>query len=226
MAREEFLEELSEDFPPQRIYSYDENARYLTDRRELMDAVLDGTFQTYECAVKECEFRYKISADVDFELEVFYRDETWRKTFSYIAEAFDIAEAAYRFFIVVPRILGEAEPRQAVESARVPEQVVRTIDADRSEAEEANSVEVIVPPVFSERGQYLSASIFRCTDDSYTLCVLHARPQGSRLHLLEKSFTDKDFAELMAKKYLELFDHELPGAPTEVYQFVYKRVTQ
>lgn len=207
MAREEFLDELSDDFPPQRIYSHDETVRYFTERRELMDAVLEGTFETYECAVKECGFRYKISADADFELEVSYKDETWRKTFPYIAEAFDIAEAAYRFFIVVPRVLDEAEALRSY----IP-------------SNPNKPAELIVPPHYRERGEYVFATIFRCTNGTYMLSIVHRRA-AQQTELLDKYFTDADFAELIANKYLEIFDQKVIGPPDDIYNDVYAKVT-
>lgn len=109
MAQQEFLNELSDEFPPLHIYSYDENFRYETERLRLMDEVLEGTFETYSRVETQFGFRYTIIADAVFELEVAYKDNVWKKSFDYIAEAFDIAEAAYRFFIVMPRVLDEGE---------------------------------------------------------------------------------------------------------------------
>lgn len=117
MAQQEFLDELSDEFPPLQIYSFDENFRYETERLRLMDEVLEGTFETYSRVESEFGFRYTIIADAAFELEVAYKDNIWRKSFSYIAEAFDIAEAAYRFLIVVPRVLDEGEVVIANEDA-------------------------------------------------------------------------------------------------------------
>ncbi len=109
MAQQEFFDELSDEFPPLHIYSCDESFHYETERLRLMDEVLDGTFETYSRVETQFDFRYTIIADASFELEVAYKDNIWIKSFVYIAEAFDTAEAAYRFLIVMPRVLDEGE---------------------------------------------------------------------------------------------------------------------
>jgi hypothetical protein len=224
MAREEFLDELSDDFPSQRIYSYDENFRYETERRLLMDAVLEGTFEEYECNVKESDFGYKITADADFLLEVRYKEENWKKSFPYIAQAFDIAEAAYRFFVVVPRVLDEGEVLLSNEK-KYPidpesyEMHDHCLDDDRPKP-----VERIYPPYLRLRGDFLSATVFRCTDGTYMLNIIHRRA-GKYSELLDKSFTDADFAEVIANKYLEVFDQEAIVPPDDMYECVYAKIT-
>ncbi len=109
MSQQKILDELSDEFPPLYVYSDDENLRFLSERLWLMDEVLEGTFETYSRVENKDEFRYTIWADAVFELEVAYKDNVWKKNFDYIAEAFDIAEAAYRFFIVLPRALDQGK---------------------------------------------------------------------------------------------------------------------
>jgi hypothetical protein len=224
MPREEFLEELSDDFPSQRIYSYDENFRYETERRLLMDAVLEGTFEEYECNVKESEFGYKITADADFLLEVRYKGDKWQKSFPYIAQAFDIAEAAYRFFVVVPRVLDESEVLLSNE-ANYP------IDAESHEMHDhcleddrPKPVELIYPPQLRLKGDFLSATVFRCTDGTYMLNIIHRRA-GKSSELLDENLTDPDFAEVIANKYLEVFDQEVIAPLDDMYEYVYAKVT-
>jgi hypothetical protein len=226
MAREEFLDELSDQFPSQAIYSYDETFRYDTDRLALMDSVLDGSFDKYECNVPACNFRYEITADAVFHLKVAYNDNVWKKTFSYITEAFEIGEAAYRFFIAVPRAMSEGEALSANEEKHpIEKESYLTHDhcLDNNAAEQA---EIIFPPCFRAKGKYVHASVFLCTDDSYLLSIIHICPAGKHRNLLEVFFTDEDFAKLIAKAYLENFDREVCPSPLdEVYQHVYRCVT-
>jgi hypothetical protein len=219
MAREEFLDELSDDFPSQRIYSYDENFRYETERRLLMDAVLEGTFEEYERNVKESDFGYKITANAEFLLEVTYKEDTWQKSFPYIAQAFDIAEAAYRFFVVVPRVLDEGEVLLSNE-ANYP------IDAESHEMHDHCLGDDRLKPVeriSCVKGDFLSATVFRCTDGTYMLNITHRRA-GKYSELLDKNFTDADFAKVIANKSLEVFDQEVIELPLDMYEFVYAKV--
>jgi hypothetical protein len=66
MVRRDFLEELTPNFPPKTIYSYDENYQYHADRQMLMDEVLVGTFNSFLRKLKEPAFSYKITADEKF----------------------------------------------------------------------------------------------------------------------------------------------------------------
>ena len=224
MAREEFLDELSDDFPSQRIYSYDENFRYETERRVLMDAVLEGTFEQYECNVRESDFGYTITADAEFLLEVRYKEDKWRKSFPYIAQAFDIAEAAYRFFVVVPRVLDEGEVLLSNERNYAIDPESYEMHDHCLDDDVPRPVELISPPHLRVKGNFLFATVFRCTDGTYALSVIHARA-GKHSSLLEKYFSEPDFAELIANSYIELMDNEFPGAPDDVYEYVYKRIT-
>jgi len=226
MAREEFLDELSDDFPCKRIYSYDESFRYDTVRRELMDAVLDGTFEKYECAVKESEFSYEIAADSNFVLEVKYKEDRWQKTFSYVAEAFDIGEAAFRFFVVVPRVLDEGEVLLAAERGLIVDQESREKHDHCEQTQAPEEIELIAPPIYRAKGHFLISSVFLCRDGRYVLTVTHLSPGARKYTLLDEVYTDGEFAELIAAGYVAHFDRETcPGPFDEVYQEVYKRVT-
>ncbi|WP_313706650.1 hypothetical protein [Massilia sp.] len=226
MAREEFLDELSDDFPCQRIYSYDESFRYETERRAIMDAVLDGTFEKYECAVKESEFSYKITADAVFSLEVKYKEDSWKKDFKYVAEAFDIGEAAYRFFIVVPRVLDEGEVLLAAERGLAVDQESRGKHDHCEQIQELEEIKVITPPHYRTKGRFLVSTVFLCKDGRYAVSVIHLQPGARRFALLDAVYTDVGFAELIAVGYVTHFDLETcPGPFDEVYQEVYRRVT-
>ena len=226
MAREEFLDELSDDFPCKRIYSFDESFRYDTVRRELMDAVLDGTFEMYECAVKESEFSYKITADENFVLEVKYKEDRWGKIFSYVAEAFDIGEAAFRFFVVVPRVLDEGEVLLAAERGLTVNQESREKHDHCEQTHVLEEIEIIALPIYRAKGHFLNSSVFLCRDNRYVLTVTHLSPGARKYTLLNEVYTDCDFAELIAAGYVAYFDWETcPGPFDEVYQEVYKRVT-
>lgn len=226
MARKEFLDELSDDFPCKRIYSYDESFRYDTVRRELMDAVLDGAFEKYECVVKESEFSYTITADSNFVLEVKYKEDRWEKTFSYVAGAFDIGEAAFRFFIVVPRVLDEGEVLLAAERGLTADQESREKHDHCEQTQAAEEIELIAPPVYRMKGYFLISSVFLCRDGRYVLTVTHLSLGARKYTLLDKVYTDGEFAELIAAGYVAHFDREICPRPfDEVYQEVYKRVT-
>ena len=226
MAREEFLDELSDDFPPQRIYSYDESFRYDTERRALMDAVLDGTFEKYECAVQESDFSYRITADSVFTLEVKYKEESWKKNFQYVADAFDIAEAAYRFFVVVPRVLDEGEVLLAAERGLSVDQESRELHDHCEQTHELEELEVITPPHFRAKGHFLVSTVFRCKHGDFVVTVTHLRPGATKFTLLDEVYSDAGFAELIAAGYVTYFDRETcPGPSDEVYKEVYKRVT-
>jgi len=224
MAREEFLDELSDDFPSQRIYSYDENFRYEADRRLLMDAVLEGTFEEYEYNVEESDFSYKITADADFRLEVRYKEEKWKKSFPYIAQAFDIAEAAYRFFVVVPRVLAEGEVLLSNEQSYSIDPESHEMHDHCLDADRPMPVDFIYPPYLRVKGDSLSATVFRCTDGTYILYIIRSQ-LGKYSELLNKNFTDAGFAEAVANKYLEVFDRGAIVTPGDAYEYVYARVT-
>lgn len=56
------------------------------------------------------------------------------------------------------------------------------------------------------------------------LSIVHRRA-ARQTELLDKYFTDADFAELIANKYLEIFDQEVIGPPDDIYNYVYAKVT-
>lgn len=224
--REKFLDELTPNFPPKKIYSYDENTRYTCERKALMDAVLAGTFEEYVREVEEAKFSYKITADENFCLEVSAEGERWTKTFGYIAEAFDIAEAAYRFFIVMPRTLDEGEVLLKAE---------RDLEVDRGSRDKHDhcddqrgqeKVGIIMPPHFTASGITIKATVYLCTDGSYILSVAHFIPGRKKRRLLDQFYSDPDFAAVLAAEYVRQCDTtEFLGIEEEIYQRVYKRVT-
>lgn len=222
MSREHFLDELSDDFPPRTIYSYDETARYNAERLALIDAVLDGSFEKYECKVKDSEFSYKITADAVFDLEVVYKDESWKKSFSYVTEAFEIAESAYRFFVVVPRVLDEGEVLLANEKNY-------PVDAESRQMHDHcddEPVEVFHTPELDFKGQYIHAKVFRCLDSTYLLTIVHVSSEKGMQPLLDRYYGDVELAKLLAVGYLNLFDRaEYPIRMHETYKKVYIRVT-
>lgn len=226
MVREGFLEELTDNFPPKNIYSYDEDFRYAYDRKLLMDKVLLGTFESYVRYVEDSKFSYKITVDEKFCLEVEAEGERWTKTFEYITDAFEIGEAAYRFFIVVPRALDEGEVLLKAE---------RDLQIDRESYEmhdhcedhvESNKVQIIMPPNFTAQGATIKATVYLCTDGSYILSVAHTIPSRKKRRLLDQIYSDPDFAALLAAEYVRQCDAaEFLGIEEEIYQRVYRRVT-
>jgi hypothetical protein len=224
--RENFLEELTPNFPPKKIYSYDENVRYMCDRKALMDEVLAGTFEVYVREVKEAKFSYKITADENFSLEVSAEGECWTKVFDYIAEAFDIAEAAYRFFIVMPRTLDEGEVLLKAERDLEFDQESRDKHDHCDHQVEQKKVEIIMPPNFTVHGATIKATVYLCTDGSYILSVAHFIPGRKKRRLLDQFYSDPDFAAVLAAEYVRQCDTtEFLGIEEEIYQRVYKRVT-
>lgn len=221
MLREHFLDELSDDFPPRTIYSYDETVRYSAERLALIDAVLDGSFGKYECNVQESEFSYTITADAVFDLEVVYKGEAWKKSFPYVTEAFEIAESAYRFFVVVPRVLDEGEVLLANEE-KYPVDAESRLKYDHCDGEE---LEICKTPELVLEGRYLHAKIFRRSDSMYLLTVAHAGKEVGLQPLLDRFYGDIDLAKLLAFGYLNLFDQaEYPLPMHETYKRVYRRV--
>jgi hypothetical protein len=222
MSREEFLDELSNEFPPVDIYSYDEAVRYSEERLALMDAVLDGSFDKYECTVKVSEFSYKITADEIFHLEVAYKEDGWKKSFPYITDAFEIGESAYRFFVVVPRVLDEGEVLLADEKNYL-------VDAESRQVHDHcddQPVEVFHTPELDFKGQYIHAKVFRCSDSTYLLTIVHVSREKGMQPLLDRYYGDIELAKLLAVGYLNLFDRaEYPLPMHETYKKVYIRVT-
>ena len=224
--REKFLDELTPNFPPKKIYSYDENVRYTCDRKALMDEVLAGTFEEYVREVEEAKFSYKITADENFCLKVSVEGERWTKTFDYIAEAFEIGEAAYRFFIVMPRALDEGEVLSKAERNLEIDQESREKHAHCDNHEQQKKLEVILPPNFAAHGSMIKATVYLCTDGSYVLSVAHTVPGRKKRRLLDRFYCDPDFAALLAAEYVRQCDTaELLGMEEEIYQRVYRRLT-
>lgn len=226
MAREEFLEELTDNFPPKSIYSYDENVRYTYDRKLLMEEVLLGTFESYARHVEDAKFSYKITADKEFCLEVETEGERWTKVFDYVTDAFEIGEAAYRFFIVMPRTLDEGEVVLKAE---------RDLQIDRESYEkhdhckdyvESKKVEMLMRPNFTAQGATIKATVNLCTDGSYILTVAHFIPGRKKRRLLDQFYSDPDFAARLAAEYVRQCDTtEFLGLEEDIYQRVYSRVT-
>ena len=226
MSREEFLEELTDDFPPKNIYSYDEDARYIYDRKLLMDEVLLGTFESYVRRVEVAKFSYKITADEKFCLEVEAEGKCWTRVFDYITDAFEIGEAAYRFFIVMPRVLDEGEVLLKAD---------RKLEVDRESRDkhdhcehygEQKKVEIITPPNFTAHGATIKAAVYLCTDGSYILSVAHSIPGRKERRLLDQFYSDPYFAALLAAEYVRQCDAvEFLGIEEEIYQRVYRHVT-
>ena len=224
--REKFLDELTPNFPPKKIYSYDENMRYTYERKALMDAVLAGTFEEYVREVEEAKFSYKITADANFCLEVSAEGERWTKAFDYIAEAFDIAEAAYRFFIVMPRTLDEGEVLLKAERDSEVDRESRDRHDHCDDQGEQGKVEIIMPPHFTAQGVAIKATVYLCTDGSYILNVAHFMLGRAKRRLLDQFYSDPDFAALLAAEYVRQCDTtDFLGIEEEIYQRVYNRVT-
>lgn len=225
MPREEFLDELTDNFPPRNIYSYDEDVRYTYDRKRLMDEVLLGTFESYARHVEEAKFSYKITADAKFCLEVEAEGARWIKVFDYITDAFEIGEAAYRFFVVMPRALDEGEVLLKAERDLEVDQESRDRH-DHCDQGEQKKVEIIMPPNFSAQGATIKATVYLCTDGSYILSVAHFTPGRAKRRLLDQFHSDPDFAALLASEYVRQCDTtEFLGIEEEIYQRVYSRVT-
>lgn len=226
MPREEFLEELTDNFPPKNIYSYDENFRYECDRKKLMDEVLVGTFESYVRHVEDTNFSYKITAEKKFFLEVEAEGERWTKIFDYVTDAFEIGEAAYRFFIVMPRVLDEGEVLLKAERDLVVDRESRDKHDHCDYQDEQKKVEVIMPPNFTAQGAAIKATVYICTDGSYLLTVAHLIPGRKKRWLLNQFYFDPDFAALLAAEYVRQCDTtESLGVEEEIYQRVYRRVT-
>jgi hypothetical protein len=226
MKREEFLDELTDNFPPLAIYSFDEKFRYDSERARLLEEVLTGAFEKYERIEAGGEFRYTIVADSEFTLEVEGEGEVWTKTFEYIADAFDIAEAAYRFFIVMPRVLTEGERALIIEKdLPIDEESYQMHDHCECHGEQ-NQVEIIMPPNFTAQGTCIKAAVYLCTDGSYVLSVSHRIPGKPKRCLLDKFYSDPDFAALIAAEYVRQCDTtEFLGIEEEIYERVYSRAT-
>lgn len=226
MKREEFLDELTDDFPPQAIYSFDEKFRYDLERARLLEEVLIGIFEKYERIEAGGEFRYTIVADAKFHLEVAGEGEIWTKTFEDFADAFDIAEAAYRFFIVMPRVLTEGEhPLISEKDMPIDPESYEMHDHMQGHGEQ-NKVEIIMPPNFTAQGATIKATVYFCTDGSYILTVAHIIPGRKKRRLLDQFYSDPDFAALLAAEYVKQCDTtEFLGIEEEIYQRVYSRVT-
>lgn len=223
MPREEMLDELTDDFPCKRIYKFDEQFRYDTDRAVLMDKVLDGTFEAYVRVEIELNFSYKIIGDEKFVLEVMYEGYVWTKAFDYITDAFEIGEAAYRLLIVYPRIMEEGEVLQEKDAGS-------TLDVgcyelhDHCLDEEKEEVEILRPPRHVLKGRHIEATIFRCSDGTFLLSVVHKSDVIKHESVLDRFFAYFELAELIAQGYLRCVDlAEFPSQLDETYNLVYLR---
>lgn len=220
MPREEFLEELTPNFPPKEAYSYDENARYTCERQKLMDEVLLGTFESYILNVEYAKFSYKITADEKFCLEVMAEGERWTRMFDYITDAFEIGEAAYRFFVAMPRALDEGEVLLKAERGLQVDHESRE-KHDHCEDEQTKPVEIINPFHFSTQGQYVKATVSLCSDGGFILSVIHVCKSSWRRRLLDQFYSDPDLAQLLAEGYVKHADTASPGLEEELYKLVY-----
>lgn len=220
MPREEMLDELTDNFPCKRIYSFDEQFRYDTDRAMLMDEVLEGTFETYIRVEAEMKFSYKITGTDVFNLEVMYNEYVWKKKFDYVTDAFEIGEAAYRLLIVYPRVMegGEVLHKKEVES---------TLDMGRCELhdhclDEAEAVEILRPPRLVLKGKYIKVTVFRCSDETFLLSVVHTSDVNKQESVLDRFFADFELAELIARGYLRCVDlAEFPDQLDNTYERVH-----
>lgn len=221
MPREEMLDELTDNFPCKRIYNFDEQFRYDTDRAVLMDEVLEGTFETYVRLEEEKNFSYKITGTNVFDLEVMYDDYVWQKTFDYVTDAFEIGEAAYRLLIVYPRVMEDGKVLHEKE-------VGSTLDLDCYELHdhcldvETEAVEILHPPRLALKGKHIEATIFRCSDETFLLSIVHTSDVNKHEPVLDRFFADFELAELIARGYLRCVDlAEFPGQPENTYERIY-----
>jgi hypothetical protein len=226
VPHEGFLEELTPDFPPAHIYSYDENVRYTCERQTLMDEVLEGTFESFVREVREAGFSYRITADEYFSLEVAAGGQRWTRTFGYITEAFDIAEAAYRFFIVMPRVLDEGGVLLEAERKLQAGKESRAMH-DHCEGQTGSRPSgTIVLPGFTAQGATARATVRLCTDGSCILGIEHLVPEPAKRRLPDRFYADPDFAALIAAEYVRQCDTAgFTGTDDEIYRRVYSRVT-
>lgn len=221
MPREEMLDELTDNFPCKRMYNFDEQFRYDTDRAALMDEVLDGTFETYVRVEAGMNFSYKIIGTNVFDLEVMYDGYVWKKKFDYVTDAFEIGEAAYRLLIVYPRVMEDGKVLHEKE-------VGLHLDTDCYELHdhcldvETEVVGILRPPRLVLKGKHIEATIFRCSDETFLLSVVHASVVNRHQPVLDRFFADFELAELVARGYLRCVDlAEFPGELENTYERVY-----
>ncbi|KQV50028.1 hypothetical protein ASC93_10920 [Massilia sp. Root335] len=195
-------------------------------RRLLMNEVLLGTFESYVRHVEDAEFSYKITADDKFCLEVVAKEQRWTKIFDYITDAFEIGEAAYRFFVVMPRALDEGEVLLKAERDLEVDQESRDKHDHCDNQDEHAEVEIIMPPHFNVQGATIKATVYPCTDGSYILSVVHTVSSRKKRRLLDQFYSDPDLAALLAAEYVRQCDTtESLGIEDEIYRRVYSRVT-
>jgi hypothetical protein len=205
MPREEMLDELTDIFPCKRIYNFDEQFRYDTDRALLMDEVLEGTFEAYVRVEKFLNFSYRIIGEIKFNLEVMYKGHVWTKAFDYVTDAFEIGEAAYRLLIVYPRVMEEGEVLHEKE-------VGSTLDVGCYELhrhcldDKKGAVEILCPPRLVLKGKHIEAIISRCSDGNFLLNVVHTSDVNMHESVLDRSFAYFELAELIARGYLQCAD--------------------
>jgi hypothetical protein len=223
MPREEMLNELTDDFPSKHIYNFDEQFRYDTDRIALMDKVLEGTFETYVRVEAEMKFSYEIIGCKKFDLEVRHDGFTWKKTFDYVTDAFEIGEAAYRLLIVYPRVMQDGEVLHEREVGAAMDVKCYELH-DHCLVEEDDEIEILNPPRRVLKGKYIEAKIFACSDGNFLLSVVHISNVDNQESLLDQFFTYFELAELIAHGYLQCVDFiEFPRQLDETYKCVYLR---
>jgi len=223
MPREKMLDELTDDFPCKRIYNFDEQFRYDTDRFILMDKVLEGTFENYVRVEAEMKFSYEIIGCAKFDLEVRYEGAVWKKTFDYITDAFEIGEAAYRLLIVYPRIMADGE-------ILCENEVGFSIDVacyevhDHCLVEEDEEIDILNPPKLALKGKYVEAKIFGCSNGNSFLSIVHTSDVNNQKSVLDQFFPYFELAELIARGYLQYVDlAEFPSQLDETYNRVHLR---
>jgi len=224
MPREEMLDELSDGFPDKKLYNFDEQARYDLDRALLLERVLDGTFESYERVESELKFSYKITADSKFNLEVFYDEYVWRRSYDYVADAFEVAEAAYRLLVVYPRVYEEgAVYLEKEKNLQLDEESYQRHDHCQDNGGK-QVVELIDPPQLV-KGFYISATIHMCTDGNFLLSVIYSEDGTRKFPILDRFYSDPDLAELIADGYLKFADKaEFPHQAEDLYARIYQRV--
>lgn len=224
MPREEMLDELSEGFPDKELYNFDEQVRYDIDRALLLDRVLEGSFESYERVESVANFSYKITGDAKFTLEVFYDDYSWKRSYDYIVDAFEIGEAAYRLLVAFPRV-------QEAGAILREQEMITNVDPEFYEEHDhmleeggKKAVELIHPPHKRIRGFYVMAIVYLCNDGNYLLTVTHSEDRKTSFPILDVFYSDPDLAVLIARGYIKHVDTATFPHPDEAYRRVYMRV--
>lgn len=223
MPREEMLDELTDNFPCKRIYNFDEQFRYDTDRALLMDKVLDGVFESYARLEAELNFSYKIIGDIKFSLEVIYEGHVWTKDFDYITDAFEIGEAAYRLLVAYPRVMEEGELLHEKEAGLTVDVVCYELH-DHCLDEEKEAFEILLPPRLALKGMHIQATIFGCSDGNFLLSVVHINEFNMHESVLDQFFPYFELAELIAQSYLRCVDlAKFPNQLDKTYNMIHLR---